>query len=171
MDIYTNNCNFLIVFVLFLSKNEVSFAVMSRNSADPFSVVLVMSGRGRGPRTPPPGSCSRPWGWWGRPPGPGCWHCSCGAGWSSCRTPDGPQYLYFLFYTHSKNPFCTLLQLSEMKRSAPAPNMGPQLGWWDTANSFFLMSNLHTLGPEQDKDYYIGVDVYWDFFFMHQSFC
>ena len=129
---------------------------VSRNFAEPFSVVLVMSGRGRGPRTPPPGSCSRPWGWWGRqPPGPGCWHSSCGAGWSSCRTPDGPQYLYFLFYTHLKNPICTLLQLSEMKRSAPAPNIGPQLGWWDTANSFFLMSNLQKLGPEQDRDWCI----------------
>ena len=29
-----------------------------------------------------------------------------------------------------------------MKRSAPAPKTGPQSGWCDTANSFFLISNL-----------------------------
>ena len=29
-----------------------------------------------------------------------------------------------------------------MNRSAPAPKTGPQSGWWDTANNFFLISNL-----------------------------
>lgn len=34
-----------------------------------------------------------------------------------------------------------------MKRSAPAPNIGPQFGWWDTANIFFFMSNFLILRP------------------------